>query len=78
MTTPMTSPTSDLAALRAELDWRTRPAMLPALAYTSPEVLAWELRHLFAGNWACLGRLDDLLPAGTTQRSVLVGDVAAC
>jgi Rieske 2Fe-2S family protein len=54
--------------------------MLPAAAYTSPEVLAWERRHLFAGGWSCLGRLVDLLPTGgrpTTQRSLAVGDVAA-
>ena len=31
--------------------------MLPAEAYTSAEVLAWERRHLFAGSWTCLGRL---------------------
>jgi glycine betaine catabolism A len=68
---------NDLAALRAELGSRETPAMLPALAYTSPEVLAWELRHVFAGTWACLGRLDELLPEGTSQRAVLVGDVGA-
>ncbi len=56
--------------------------MLPAEAYTSDEVLAWELRHLFAGSWACLGREDELLPRPadakpTTQRAVRVGDVAA-
>jgi Rieske 2Fe-2S family protein len=58
--------------------------MLPAAAYTSAEVLDWELRHLFAGSWTCLGRLGDLLPTGTldderarpvTQRAVAVGDV---
>ena len=37
--------------------------MMPAEAYTSPEVLAWERRHLFAGSWTCLGRVDDLFPA---------------
>ena len=37
--------------------------MMPAEAYTSPEVLAWERRHLFAGSWSCLGRVDDLFPA---------------
>jgi glycine betaine catabolism A len=68
---------SDLAVLRAELETRTGPRMLPALAYTSPEVLAWEQRNVFAGTWTCLGRLDELLPAGTTQRAVRVGDVAA-
>ena len=55
--------------------------MLPALAYTSPEVLSWEQRHLFAGSWTCLGRLGDLFPtAGTrpaTQRAVVVGDISA-
>jgi hypothetical protein len=49
--------------------------MLPAAAYTSAEVLGWELRHLYAGTWPCLGRLDELLPAGVTQRGLVVGDV---
>jgi Rieske 2Fe-2S family protein len=56
--------------------------MLPAEAYTSAEILAWERRHLFAGSWTCLGRLEELLPEDTdakpvTQRAVSVGDVAA-
>ena len=56
--------------------------MLLAAAYTSPEVLAWELRTLFAGSWTCLGRVADLLPepdegGAPTQRSVAVGDVVA-
>jgi len=69
---------SDLATLRGELASRADvPLMLPALAYTSPEVLAWEVRHLYAGSWTCLGRLDELLPDGTTHRSVMVGDVGA-
>jgi glycine betaine catabolism A len=55
--------------------------MLPAVAYTSPEVLGWELRHLYAGSWTCLGRVVDLLPDDddkpVTQRAVMVGDVAA-
>ena len=56
--------TGDLARLREEVRARdgTVPAMLPAEAYTSDEVLAWERRHLFAGTWTCLGRLDELLP----------------
>ncbi|QIG44441.1 aromatic ring-hydroxylating dioxygenase subunit alpha [Nocardioides anomalus] len=51
--------------------------MLPAEAYTSPAVLDWERRHLFAGAWTCLGRVDDVLPEGLTQRAVVVGDIAA-
>jgi Rieske 2Fe-2S family protein len=52
--------------------------MLPAAAYTSDEVLAWERRHLYAGAWSCLGRVTDLFPADTavTQRAVVVGDVS--
>jgi len=49
--------------------------MLPAEAYTSPAVLAWERRQLFAGSWTCLGRRDALATGGTTQRAVTVGDV---
>ena len=49
--------------------------MLPADAYTSDAVFAWEQRHFFAGTWACLGRLESLCPANATQRAVTVGDV---
>jgi len=51
--------------------------MLPAESYTSPDVLAWERRHLFAGSWTCLGRLADLFGDGATLRAVMVGDVSA-
>jgi glycine betaine catabolism A len=66
----------DVDALRGVLTERSadRATMLPALAYTSPEVLGWELRHVFAGTWTCLGRLDQLLPQAL-QRAVAVGDV---
>ncbi|GAA1475720.1 aromatic ring-hydroxylating dioxygenase subunit alpha [Nocardioides aestuarii] len=49
--------------------------MMPAVRYTSPDVLAWERRHLFAGMWTCLGRLEELLGPDVTQRAVAVGDV---
>ena len=49
--------------------------MLPAEAYTSDEVLAWERRHFFAGSWVCVGRVEALLPDGTTQHACTVGDV---
>jgi Rieske 2Fe-2S family protein len=57
---------------------RELPQMLPAEAYTSEDVLAWERRHLYAGSWTTLGRVDDLFPPeGTlTQRAVMVGDIA--
>jgi glycine betaine catabolism A len=52
--------------------------MLPAEAYTSEDVLAWERHHLYAGGWSCLGRAADLFPSGegVTQRAVVVGDVS--
>ncbi len=72
---------SDVEELRRLLSGRSGEPnqMMPALAYTSAEVLDWERRHLFAGTWSCLGRLDELLPATgpVRQRAVRVGDVAA-
>ena len=51
--------------------------MLPAEAYTSDDVLAWERRHLYAGAWTCLGRRRRPAPRrGLTQRAVMVGDVS--
>ena len=55
--------------------------MLPAAAYTSTDVFDWELRHLFAGGWTCVGRVDDLFPSDedgrpVSQRAVRVGDVS--
>ena len=75
---------SDVDTLRAALGTRGDgpPRMMPALAYTSDEVLAWERRHVFAGTWTCLGRLDELLPPAADgakpvlQRAVVVGDVS--
>lgn len=48
--------------------------MLPREAYVADEVLAWERRHLFAGQWVCLGRVEDAVPL--KQRALVVGDVA--
>ncbi|HEY7593345.1 MAG TPA: aromatic ring-hydroxylating dioxygenase subunit alpha [Actinophytocola sp.] len=62
-----------------ELERALRPfgesTMLPARAYTSPDVLVWETRHVFAGTWSCLGRLDELFDGGATQRGALAGDI---
>jgi glycine betaine catabolism A len=49
-------------------------SMLPAAAYTSDAVLAWERRHLFAGAWTCLGRTDELRE-DVNQCAMVVGDV---
>ena len=50
-------------AEHAELPF-TEGRMLPAAAYTAPEVLAEEHRRIFAGGWSCVGRAIDLPGAG--------------
>lgn len=45
---------------------------LPAEAYTSDAVLAWETRRFFEAGWVCLGRAADLAEAGD-QRAYRVG-----
>jgi glycine betaine catabolism A len=59
------------------LDSTLRPfgesTMLPAAAYTSNDVLAWEQRRLFAGTWTCVGRAAEL--GQTRQHALKVGDV---
>ena len=46
---------------------------LPAAAYLSPEVLAWEQERFFKAGWLCVGRADDLAQPGD-QRAVRVGE----
>lgn len=45
---------------------------LPAHAYRSDEIFAWEQEHFFAKGWVCVGRGEDL-PAAGHQRAVRVG-----
>lgn len=71
MPAPVEGPALD-AALRPFGRSRT----LPAAAYTSPEVLAWERRHLFAGAWTCVGRFDQLCRDGASHRAVVAGDLS--
>src|SRR5690242_18863337 len=81
MTETYTAPSDAMQTLRDLPADGAVDRMLPALAYTSHEVLAWEKRHLFAGSWTCLGRLVELLPTAdakpVTQRALVVGDVPA-
>ncbi len=64
----------ELSGIEAALRPHGESVMLPQAAYTDPAVLEWERRHFFAGQWTCLGRLDELGDR-TTQRAVTVGDV---
>ena len=71
----------DPEQLRRSLEPLGTATMLPAEAYTSAELLAWERRQLFAGTWSCLGRDEDLRAPRirpdrpVTQRAARVGDV---
>jgi Rieske 2Fe-2S family protein len=48
---------------------------LPAEAYTSPAVLAWEVAELFARGWLCVARSSEVAEPGD-QRAVRAGDDA--
>jgi phenylpropionate dioxygenase-like ring-hydroxylating dioxygenase large terminal subunit len=45
---------------------------LPGVAYTSPELFAWEMSHLFDDSWTCLGRAEGMVAPGS-RRAVQVG-----
>jgi phenylpropionate dioxygenase-like ring-hydroxylating dioxygenase large terminal subunit len=64
----------DVGGVEAALRAHGESVMLPREAYVAAEVLEWEQRHFFAGQWACVGRAEDLAARGT-QRAMTVGDV---
>ncbi len=79
----MTAPIESTEALRrqapidpAAIDRALAPfgasRTLPATAYTSPDLLAWERRHFFEASWACVGRSSDVGDPGA-QRAVDIG-----
>jgi Rieske 2Fe-2S family protein len=45
---------------------------LPGVAYTSPELFAWEMRQFFDASWACIGRSEGQVRPGS-RRAVRVG-----
>ncbi|TME08672.1 MAG: hypothetical protein E6I69_04915, partial [Chloroflexi bacterium] len=45
---------------------------LPGVAYTSPELFAWEMRHFFDDSWTCLGRVEGLIAPGM-RRAIRAG-----
>jgi glycine betaine catabolism A len=65
----------DPAALRRALQPFGSSTQLPAAAYTDPAVFAWEQRHAVAAGWTCLGRADEVVPAGSDAVGVTLGDV---
>ncbi len=40
---------------------------LPAAAYRSAELFAWEQAELFGGGWVCVGRTEDLVARGQVR-----------
>ena len=46
--------------------------LLPAEAYSSPDVFAWEVKHFFEWGWVCLGRDEGVAQVGD-QKAVRVG-----
>ncbi|HJO05116.1 MAG TPA: aromatic ring-hydroxylating dioxygenase subunit alpha [Acidobacteriota bacterium] len=67
MSAPISAPD-----LQAVLEPFGHSRMLPGEAYTSSELLAWELEHIYAGTWVCVGRTLDLPEAGA-QLGVAIG-----
>ena len=62
----------DPAALALSAAPHAQARTLPAAAYRSAEVLAWERTALFAGSWLCAGRSDEL--AAGDRRALMAGD----
>jgi Rieske 2Fe-2S family protein len=46
---------------------------LPGIAYTSPELFAWEMREFFDASWVCLGRAEGLIRPGN-RRAMRAGE----
>jgi Rieske 2Fe-2S family protein len=46
---------------------------LPGIAYTSPEVFAWERQNFFERTWVCLGRSDALMEPNS-RRVMQIGN----
>jgi Rieske 2Fe-2S family protein len=63
MTAHLSAPI-DPALLRPVVAPLGQSRTLPAEAYTSPELFAWEMDHFFEGSWVCAGRSSDLAHAG--------------
>lgn len=62
----------DPTVLHPVLEPLSQARTLPAAAYTSAEVLAWERERFFEGSWVCVGRGSALGEVGD-QTAVQVG-----
>jgi Rieske 2Fe-2S family protein len=61
-----------------ELELTRRPleqaSQLPRAAFTDPEVLDWELEHVFRREWICVGHADQVAERGQYLMVELDGD----
>lgn len=62
----------DLELLKPALADFRESYTLPGVAYTSPELFDWEMRHFFETSWVCLGRTEGLMRP-ETRRAIRVG-----
>jgi Rieske 2Fe-2S family protein len=65
--TPVRPAPIDRGAVLRALEPFGRSRTLPAEAYLSPDLLTWEIDHIFTGSWLCLGRVDGLVEAGMAR-----------
>jgi len=70
--TALGAPPIDRALLEPVLAPLGESRTLPAVAYTSEEVLAWEEEHFFERSWVCVGRAAQLVRPGD-QAAVRIG-----
>jgi phenylpropionate dioxygenase-like ring-hydroxylating dioxygenase large terminal subunit len=52
----------------------TRATQLPGAAFTDPDVLAWELEHVFRREWICAGHADQVRARGDFLQVHLGGE----
>ncbi len=64
----------DLAAIERAAAPFGANRTLPAEAYISPEVFAWERTHFFEASWACVGRSADLAEPGSQKAFDIGGE----
>jgi Rieske 2Fe-2S family protein len=64
----------DQSEVQAVLKGFGESLTFPADAYLSPQVLEWELDHLWRSNWVCVGRLDELLAPGQLRAIDVAGE----
>lgn len=68
----MSKPPTDPSAIEKTAADYPPGATLPADAYVSEDVFAWEQKHFFEAGWVCLGRGSELAQPGD-QKAIPVG-----